>query len=96
MKIHRKKLFLLFTFILLTVMGSIPDAKAQGEKFQGAGLAIGLAGLGAAVGMGMAAAASIGAMVDKPEMFSRAILFIVLIEAIAIYGLVVSFMILIL
>jgi len=60
----------------------------------GAGLAIGLAGLGAGIGMGTASAAAIGAIAEKPEVFTKTLIFIVFIEAIAIYGLVIAFMIL--
>ena len=56
----------------------------------GAGLAVGIAGLGAAIGMGMAGSAAIGAITEKPEVFGKAFLFIVLIEAVAIYGLLVA------
>ncbi len=65
-----------------------------GDPMVGAGLAIGLAGCGAGIGMGTASAAAIGAIAEKPEMFSKTLIFIVFIEAIAIYGLVISFMIL--
>lgn len=75
---------------------AVAEANAAGLAKLGAGFAIGLAGLGAGIGMGIVSSASLAAMVDKPELFSRAILFIVLIEAIAIYGLVVAFMLLIL
>nr|MDO8081793.1 ATP synthase subunit C [Candidatus Freyarchaeota archaeon] len=60
----------------------------------GAGLAVGLAGLGAGLGMGTASAAAIGAISEKPEVFGRSIIYIVLIEAIAIYGFVISFLLL--
>jgi V/A-type H+-transporting ATPase subunit K len=60
----------------------------------GAGLAVGLAGVGAALGMGTAAAASLGAITEKPETFGKSILYVVLIEAIAIYGLVIAFLLL--
>ncbi|MEM3526200.1 MAG: ATP synthase subunit C [Candidatus Jordarchaeaceae archaeon] len=60
----------------------------------GAGFAVGLAGLGAGLGMGTASAAAIGAISEKPEVFGRSIIYIVLIEAIAIYGFVVSFLLL--
>jgi V/A-type H+-transporting ATPase subunit K len=60
----------------------------------GVGLAIGLAGLGAGIGMGTASAAAIGAISEKPEVFGRTIIYIVLIEAIAIYGFVISFLLL--
>jgi V/A-type H+-transporting ATPase subunit K len=43
--------------------------------------------------MGTASAAAIGAMAEKPEMFSKSLIYIVFIEAIAIYGLVIAFMI---
>ncbi|MHA1550496.1 MAG: ATP synthase subunit C [Candidatus Heimdallarchaeaceae archaeon] len=59
----------------------------------GAALAIGIAGAGAAVGMGMAGSAAIGAIVEKPDLFGKAFLFIVLIEAVAIYGLLVAILI---
>jgi V/A-type H+-transporting ATPase subunit K len=68
-------------------------AAASGFKMIGAGMAIGLAGLGAGVGMGTASAAAIGAMAEKPETFSKSLIYIVFIEAIAIYGLVIAFMI---
>jgi V/A-type H+-transporting ATPase subunit K len=58
----------------------------------GAGLAIGLAGLGAGVGMGTAGAAAIGAITEKPEVFGKSLIYVVLIEAVAIYGLVISFL----
>lgn len=60
----------------------------------GAGLAVGLAGVGAALGMGTAAAASLGAITEKPETFGKSILYVVFIEAIAIYGLVIAFLLL--
>ena len=68
-------------------------AVASGFKMIGAGMAIGLAGLGAGLGMGTASAAAIGAMAEKPETFSKSLIYIVFIEAIAIYGLVIAFMI---
>jgi V/A-type H+-transporting ATPase subunit K len=56
----------------------------------GAALAVGISGIGAAFGMGMAGSAAIGAITEKPEVFGKAFLFIVLIEAVAIYGLLVA------
>jgi len=69
-------------------------AAPAGDPMIGAGLAIGLAGLGAGIGMGTASAAAIGAIAEKPEVFTKTLIFIVFIEAIAIYGLVIAFMIL--
>ncbi|TFG06340.1 V-type ATP synthase subunit K [Candidatus Thorarchaeota archaeon] len=58
----------------------------------GAGLAIGLAGIGGALGMGTASAAALGAITEKPETFGKSILYVVFIEAIAIYGFVIAFL----
>lgn len=84
--------------IVPLVLALKPNAMAEvgevGGKYFGAALAIGLAGLGAGIGMGTAAAAFAGALVERPELFGRSLIFIVFIEAIAIYGLVISFMIL--
>lgn len=56
----------------------------------GAGLAVGLAGLGSAIGMGTASSAAIGAISENREMFGTSLIFVVLIEAVAIYGLLIS------
>ncbi len=58
----------------------------------GAGLALGLAGFGGALGMGTASAAALGAITEKPETFGKSILYVVFIEAIAIYGFVIAFL----
>ena len=58
----------------------------------GAGLALGLAGLGASYGMGTASAAALGAITEKPETFGKSILYVVFIEAVAIYGFVIAFL----
>jgi len=63
---------------------------SEGLKAIGAALAIGIAGFGAAIGMAIAASATVGAMVENPEIFGKAFLFIVLIEAVAIYGLLIA------
>lgn len=57
----------------------------------GAGLAIGLAGTGAGIGLGPAAAAAAAAMIEKPESFGKLLVLLALIEAVAIYGFVIAF-----
>ena len=92
---------ILFAFVAMAsnfVVAAYAQAEGRpeiGYALIGAGLAIGLAGLGAGLGMGTAGAAAIGALAEKPEVFSKTLIYIVFIEAIAIYGLVISFMILI-
>ena len=70
-----------------------PVASEKGLFLVGAGIAAGLASCGAGIGLGTASAAAIGAIAEKPEMLGRTLLFVVLIEAIAIYGLAMFFII---
>lgn len=82
--------------IISLVAFAAETASAQGETDLnpiGAALAVGLAGIGSAISMGMAGSAAIGAITEKPEVFGKAFLFIVLIEAVAIYGLLVAILI---
>ncbi len=65
----------------------------EGLLMIGAGLAAGLGLAGAGIGLGTASAAAIGAIAEKPELLGRTLVFIVLIEAIAIYGLAMFFII---
>jgi V/A-type H+-transporting ATPase subunit K len=56
----------------------------------GAGLAIGLAALGAGLGISAVGSAAISAMAEKPETFFRSFLIVALSEALAIYGLIMG------
>ena len=62
--------------------------------FIAAALATGLSALGAAFAVATVGAAGIGAVAEKPEVFGRALVFVGLAEGIAIYGLIISIMIL--
>jgi V/A-type H+-transporting ATPase subunit K len=68
------------------------DATAWG--LVSAALAVGLACIGAAYAVAHVGAASIGAMSERPELAARALIFVGLAEGIAIYGLIISVMIL--
>jgi len=58
-----------------------------------AGLAVGLAALGAGFGIAYSGAAMSGAVTERPEAFTKSLIAVVLAEALAIYGLLISFMI---
>lgn len=66
----------------------------EGLKYIGAALSTGLASIGAGIGVGGGAPAAIGACSEDPKAFGKAMIFVVLGEGIAIYGLVISFLIL--
>ena len=53
-----------------------------------------LAALGAGFAVAKVGAAAIGALAEKPELFGRLLIFVGLAEGIAIYGLIVSILIL--
>ena len=64
----------------------------------GAALAIGLAAIGPGIGQGIAASKALEGMARQPEMAGKLqttmILALALMEALAIYGLLISFMLL--
>ena len=68
--------------------------RAQSSKLIGAGLAFGLAGAGAGIGLGFVGAAGLAAISDNPKMQSRVFIFVGMVESIAIYGIVMMFIIL--
>jgi V/A-type H+/Na+-transporting ATPase subunit K len=53
-----------------------------------------LAALGAGFAVGRVGTAAVGALAEKPELFGRLLIFVGLAEGIAIYGLIVSILIL--
>ncbi len=62
-------------------------------KMLGAGLAVGLAGIGGGTAVGIAGASAISAVAEKSEMSGYALLIVALGEGIAIYGFVISLLI---
>src|ERR1051325_6746023 len=66
------------------------EQTAKGTIAIGAGLAVGLAGLGAGLGEQGIGAAAVGAMAEDPKFFGKGLLMTVLPETIVIFGLVVS------
>ncbi len=73
--------------------GAVVDGMGPGI---GAGIAIGFAALGCGIGQGLTASATTAGIARNPgaagAMFTPYILGMVLIESIAIYGLVIAFM----
>lgn len=76
---------------------SAADAPASGVAslaFIAAAISTALATLGAGFAVAKVGAAAIGALAEKPELFGRLLILIGLAEGIAIYGLIVSILIL--
>ena len=73
------------------------SASGIGDKGIGmiaAALAMGISGIGGGIAVASSAAAAIGAISENPKVFGQALIFVVLGEGIALYGLLISFMIL--
>lgn len=66
----------------------------QGLALLGVGLPTGLAAIGAAIALGPIGSASLAVIAEKPEMFGRTLIYMGLAEGIAIYGLVMSILLL--
>ena len=69
-------------------------AGGSGLGLLGAALATGLSALGAGIGVGMVGSSAMGALAEKPDMLGRVLILVGLAEGIAIYGLIVSILIL--
>jgi len=70
------------------------SATADTYSTLAAALSTGMACIGAGIAVASSGAAAVGAIAEKPESFGRALIFVGLAEGIAIYGLIISFMIL--
>ena len=65
-----------------------------GLALLGIGLPTGLATIGAGIAVGSVGSASLAVITEKPEMFGRTLIYLGLAEGIAIYGLVMSILLL--
>jgi V/A-type H+/Na+-transporting ATPase subunit K len=78
--------------------GAAGAAAAPGDSWSlgllAAALATALSSLGAGLAVGKVGTAAVGALAEKPELFGRLLIFVGLAEGIAIYGLIVSILIL--
>src|ERR1051325_4970165 len=70
------------------------DGTALGLQYLAAAVSTGLAALGAGVAVSGTGAAAIGAITEKPEALGRSLIFVGLAEGVAIYGLLISFLVL--
>lgn len=69
-------------------------ATGDGSKLIGAGIAFGLASLGAGIGLGQVGAAGLAVISENPALQSKVFIFVGMVESIAIYGIVMMFIIL--
>ena len=58
-----------------------------------AAIAVGAGSLGAAYAVAATGSAAVGAIAERPDVFGRALIFVGLAEGVAIYGLIIAFII---
>ena len=86
----------LFSFSVVTAFAQQTSTSQATGNFDilGAGLAVGLCGIGAGLAIYGSTSAGLAAMVERPELTTWVLVFAGLGEGIAIYGLVVAILIL--
>lgn len=67
---------------------------AQGLGYIGAALVTGLSGIGSGIAVASSASAALGAISEDGSLFGKSMIFVAMAEGIALYGLIISFMIL--
>lgn len=83
------------TETVATVAGSLNEMSVgMGLAIIGVGIPTGLSTIGAGIAVGPIGAASLAAITEKPENLGRTLIYLGLAEGIAIYGLVISILLL--
>ena len=77
----------------VNAVNSIVGTAAQGMGFLAAALATGMSALGAGVAVAAAAPAAIGAFSENEKNFGKSMIFVALGEGVAIYGVLISILI---
>ncbi len=101
-KILKVLLLSVFSIAVLTVSAFAEAADstaaaagtAEGLAMLGAALSTGLACIGAGISVGNASSAAIGALTEDPTTFGKSLIFVVMGEGIALYGMLISILIL--
>ncbi len=70
------------------------SARVAGFAFLAAAAAVGLSCIAAGIAVGAVGSAAMGAVAERPELMGRSLIYVGLAEGIAIYGLIVSIIIL--
>ena len=74
--------------------GTAAGSQSNGLGLIAAALSTGLAAIGAGIAVAIVGSAALGAISENPKILGRTIIFVGLAEGIAIYGLIISIMIL--
>ena len=88
---------LLLIATVVSFAGATTEAGAglsTGLGYIGAALVTGLSGIGSGIAVASSASAALGAISEDGSIFGKSMIFVAMAEGIALYGLIISFMIL--
>ncbi|MGN0621016.1 MAG: ATP synthase subunit C [Porcipelethomonas sp.] len=96
--------FAVLALACICPIGSLVSAEAAeivdsaignaGLGYIAAAVSVGMGSIGCGIAVGSAAPAAIGAVAEEPKSFSKSLIFVALGEGVALYGFLISFMIL--
>lgn len=69
------------------------SAFTTGMQYIAAALAVGLSGIGGGIAVASSASAALGALSESDEIFGKSLIYVGLAEGVALYGLLIAFMI---
>lgn len=72
----------------------VAQAAASGWKYIGAALSTGLSCIGGGIAVASSASAALGALSEDPKIMGKALIFVALAEGVALYGVIMSILIL--
>ena len=105
MRTHFVTLLVMTVFCLCCTMGAAAATEVTAETaaqadsssaafgYIAAALSTGLAAIGGGIALGSSVPAAIGATSENPKTFGKSLIFVALGETLALYGLIISFMI---
>ena len=84
--------------IAMNVVYALPSTVGQDQTGKAFGfiamaVSVGLCSVGAGYALGKVGAASIASITEKPELFGRTVIYVGMAEGIAIYGLLIAFLV---
>lgn len=74
--------------------GAAAGGIAEGLKYIGAALAVGLSGVGGGIAVASSASAALGAISENDSVFGKSLIFVGLAEGVALYGLIIALVLL--
>jgi len=99
LKINVYSLVPVMTGLIITAIPQVANAAAAGDSASGLGyiaaaLSTGLATVGSGIAVGAVGSSALGAVSEDPKLLGKTLIYVGLAEGIAIYGLIISIMIL--